>query len=345
MPRDKKAARDKGLALLKIIIGFGLVVYVLRSRMVDFNQLGGVLFNPLNFLMTFVMQVGMALCCAMRWYVLARAQGLSMPFKVIGSLTMIGNFFNTFLPGSVGGDLIKAWYVAGEEPERKTKAVFTVLADRVIGMAVIVFCAAVTLVLNQDWVAEHEPLRAMTYTVWAVSGLSVVVAILFFISLRYKVGLFTRAVALLENVALAHKMLEAISIYRHHPKEIFKALVLSSGNVLLLILVFYLNGKALGVDLPLSGYFFVVPIGMTISAIPLLPGGIGVGQVAFFTLFKWAGVSNPEQGSTLCTLMQIYIILFNCLGAFFYLKFKRRSAIRVTSPRTNAFEGSTFATE
>jgi len=71
-------------------------------------------------------------------------------------------------------------------------------------------------------------------------------------------------------------------------------------------------------------YFFVVPLALTVSAVPLLPGGIGTGQVAFFTLFKWMGVSDPELGGTLCTLMQIYTILFNCLGAAFYLKSKRK---------------------
>jgi uncharacterized membrane protein YbhN (UPF0104 family) len=74
----------------------------------------------------------------------------------------------------------------------------------------------------------------------------------------------------------------------------------------------------------MARYFFIVPIGLTVSAIPILPGGIGVGQVAFYTLFQWVGYPHPEQGATLCTLMQVYTILFNCVGAIFYLKFKRR---------------------
>jgi uncharacterized membrane protein YbhN (UPF0104 family) len=76
--------------------------------------------------------------------------------------------------------------------------------------------------------------------------------------------------------------------------------------------------------LNLLAYFFVVPVAQVVSAVPLLPGGIGAGQVAFFTLFQWIGVQNPEQGGSLCTLMQVYVILFNCTGAFFYLKIKRQ---------------------
>jgi host factor-I protein len=73
------------------------------------------------------------------------------------------------------------------------------------------------------------------------------------------------------------------------------------------------------------------------TAVPLLPGGIGVGQVAFFTLFQWANVPNPELGSTLCTLMQVYTILFNCLGAIFYVKYKKK-------PKEAGLESFTMAT-
>ena len=41
----------------------------------------------------------------------------AMPF----GLGMVGVFYNTFLPGSVGGDLLKAYFLAKEHPERKTR--------------------------------------------------------------------------------------------------------------------------------------------------------------------------------------------------------------------------------
>src|SRR5205823_4926165 len=68
-----------------------------------------------------------------RWYVLVRAQDL--PFTVTDSIRLgfVGFFFNNFLPGSVGGDLVKAWYIAGEQ-SRRTVAVSTVLIDRVLGL-------------------------------------------------------------------------------------------------------------------------------------------------------------------------------------------------------------------
>ena len=68
-----------------------------------------------------------------RWYILVRAQEL--PFTVAGAmrLGLIGFYLSTFLPGSVGGDLIKAAFIARQQ-SRRTVAVATVVVDRVIGL-------------------------------------------------------------------------------------------------------------------------------------------------------------------------------------------------------------------
>src|SRR5260370_26413983 len=65
------------------------------------------------------------LCCLtsmlltfLRWFILVRAQDL--PFTVPNAirLGLIGYYLNTFLPGSVGGDIIKATFIAREQRRR-----------------------------------------------------------------------------------------------------------------------------------------------------------------------------------------------------------------------------------
>src|SRR5439155_19447856 len=70
----------------------------------------------------------------LRWYLLVRAQDL--PFRVSDAmrLGMVGIFYNTFLPGSVGGDVIRAAFRAREQKNRRTVAVATVLMDRAIAL-------------------------------------------------------------------------------------------------------------------------------------------------------------------------------------------------------------------
>jgi uncharacterized membrane protein YbhN (UPF0104 family) len=120
-------------------------------------------------------------------------------------------------------------------------------------------------------------------------------------------------------------MTSALLHFRDHFWVFTGSLLLSAASVLGILCFHIYLGNLLKIPLSYGQYFFIIPLALTVSAVPLLPGGIGTGQVAFFTLFKWVGVPDPELGGTLCTLVQIYTILYNCLGAIFYLKAKRRS--------------------
>jgi glycosyltransferase 2 family protein len=315
--------KEKLKIAFKLILGVGLLVYVVRSKMIDFETLHSVLSNPVNLLLSVLFLGFSALCCATRWFFLVRAQGLSLSLKELFELTMIGNFFNTFMPGSVGGDLIKAWYVAGQEPNRKTKAVFTVLLDRVIGLSVIVGYAALTLVFYTQWLNAHPELKVVAYTLWGFTTACFLGTFLFFSSATQWEPV-KQMLDLLRKLPKLGTLVDSTLLYRQHRWVVVWAILLSAASIFGTTLLYSLQGNNLGIQIDLAHYFFVVPVGLTISAIPLLPGGIGVGQVAFFTLFKWTGMPNPEQGATLCTLLQVYTILFNCLGAVFYLKFKRK---------------------
>lgn len=308
---------------LKAILGFLLVVYVLKSRMVDFELLHSILFSPTNFVVALFFLTLSTVLCTARWKILVRPQGMDLSFKRLFSLSMIGAFFNTFMPGSVGGDLIKAWYVAGQVPDRRTRAVFTVLLDRILGLAVIIFYSALTLLFYTEWLKDNVQLQMVATSIWAFTTASLVFALLFFTPLVWKNRLFISLLEWLHRYERIGKILDSALLYRHHVVAICWATLLSALSVLSLNLFFSSLGKSMGIPLNLAHYFFIVPLAMTFSAIPILPGGIGTGQIAFFTLFKWMHVSEPDQGSTLCTLYQIYNILFNCLGAIFYLRFKR----------------------
>ncbi len=322
----KNALRENIQLALKFLIGLALIAYVLRSRMIDFQALRDVLFSTKNITLASLFLLFSATCCSIRWYLLASAQGLSLSIGNTFQLNMIGMFFNTFMPGSVGGDVIKAWYVAGREPERKTKAIFTVILDRVIGLSVFFFYAAITLIFYHAWLQNHAELRWLSYGIWSFTAGSALLGIAFFISLSFKLPGSQWVRNQVRKIPLLYKVFEATVLYRNHASTVLYSLALSALSIFGMTLLFKLQGDTLGIPLSLSQYFFVVPIGLTVSAAPILPGGIGVGQVAFYTLFQWAGLQNPEQGATLCTLIQIYTILFNCIGAFFYVRFRRQPA-------------------
>src|SRR5438067_4237931 len=68
-----------------------------------------------------------------RWHLLVRAQDLPFALPNALRLGLVGFFFSTFLPGSVGGDIVKAAALARQQ-SRRTVAVATVIMDRVIAL-------------------------------------------------------------------------------------------------------------------------------------------------------------------------------------------------------------------
>ena len=72
-----------------------------------------------------------------RWHALLEAIDIAIPLGRVFTLNMVGGFYNTFMPGSTGGDALKAWYASKHTPFR-TRAVMSVLVDRVIGLLALI---------------------------------------------------------------------------------------------------------------------------------------------------------------------------------------------------------------
>jgi len=68
-----------------------------------------------------------------RWLLLLRTQSIFINLFAVIRLIFLGLFYNNFMPGSVGGDLLRAWYVTKHTP-KKFEAVLSVFVDRIIGL-------------------------------------------------------------------------------------------------------------------------------------------------------------------------------------------------------------------
>jgi uncharacterized membrane protein YbhN (UPF0104 family) len=96
--------------------------------------------------------LGAQLASSLRWLLLSRALGITGGFGRFTAYYFIGMFFNLLLPTSVGGDVVRAWYLArqaGPAPAtgRRTAAALSVFIDRANGLAVLIglACTAVAL--------------------------------------------------------------------------------------------------------------------------------------------------------------------------------------------------------
>jgi uncharacterized protein (TIRG00374 family) len=281
------------------------------------------------FVLAFAVGLAATVSTFYRWYILVRA--VKLPFRVADSMRLgfIGIFFNTFLPGAVGGDAVKAWFISKEQ-SRRTVAVATVIMDRAIALwALVWFVALLGCAFWLGGLLEGDG------SVQCRKIVTVAVAIVVSTTLVWQLlGLLPDARAQrfagrLERLpkvgGSAAELWRAVWMYRCRPNAVYSVLAISLAGHVGFVLLYYFSMRTLwdpgsGQEVPtLAQHFLIVPIGMVIQAIPLFPGGAGIGELGFGLLYDWLGAS--EASGVLGSLVQ----RVNCwiIGLIGYVVYRR----------------------
>lgn len=311
------------ITCLKLALVGGLLFWLVQSGKLDFKQLGALIKDPeILFANIALWAFGYLLLGALRWFWLLRGMGLKVTYARTLYLQLIGFFFNTAMPGAVGGDIVKAVYVIREQKSAKTPAMMTVLLDRVVGLAGLFILAAVAVAFNYEFLHTGglAPLA-----VFIVAG-GVLLAIGFGLMLfPFPSGKdpFARILNVsLPGFASLRKIYEAVRSYRSCPGVLLSAIALSCliqcGAIAYALM---LTERLTGQDPGFGVFGTIFPIGIMTTALPLAPGGLGVGHVAFDRLFVLAGMSG---GANVFNVMVLGTLGLNLLGFIPYLFYKVR---------------------
>jgi uncharacterized membrane protein YbhN (UPF0104 family) len=266
------------------------------------------------FTLAFVIGFASMLSTFVRWHILVRAVGLPIRLADSMRLGFIGLFFNTFLPGSVGGDAIKAWFLAKEQ-NRRAVAVATVIMDRAIALWALVWFVALLGAAFwlggrlADDVAGAEQCRKIVVIAWAIVGVTSLIWAGLGLLPGKAADRFAARLRQLPRVGGAFAELWlSVWIYRCRPKTVYGIMLLSLAGFVGFVFLFYYSmltlwDPASGQKVPdLAQHFLIVPIGLVISAMPLFPGGAGIGEYGFGVLYRWLGKS--EAAGVLGSLVQ-----------------------------------------
>src|SRR5256714_14470399 len=94
------------------------------------------------------------LAAVIRWQILLKVQGISLSNARIAALFFIGMFYNQFLPGGTGGDIVKTYLLWKETPGKKPGALLAVLFDRMVGLIALIIITGVLIFLRYRWLTS-----------------------------------------------------------------------------------------------------------------------------------------------------------------------------------------------
>jgi uncharacterized protein (TIRG00374 family) len=311
--------------LLKGGVAAGLIYYLVHSKKITaepFIQLWG---TPwLTFFVVAIIFISI-LINNYRWFLLLEGQKIQSSQRKTLSLTFIGLFFNLAMPGSVGGDVIKAYYIAQEQPGTKLRAATSVLMDRIVGLFALGLIALVAVLANAKTILASAALRPLAFFIFSLVTGFIVFFLLGFSGRVKDHALTVKFLNSIPGGKILDRIYEAIHSFKDGKKEFILGVILSLFVQSLNIICFFIIARTLNFEnATLGALFFVVPIGLIATAIPLSPGGIGVGQAVFFTLFSWYGGVAPSLGPTLITIYQVVQGALSLIGALLYFMRKNQ---------------------
>jgi len=273
-----------GILLLQLLVTAAGLWYVFRDPQrraqiaVALKQADGI-WLILGWLCYSVVEI----LATVRWQLLLRIQGIRLSWLRAGAIVMIGLFFNQFLPGGVGGDAMRLYFVFKLAPGRKIGATPSIAMDRVLGLLTLLFLAGMSLSLRFNALTSSSSSLHIVYLALALLGASFVfVVLLFWLA---SAGLLSE----LPKVTPFRKVIiesgEALRRYRTHLVTMAFAFLITVAAHLAYYTSYYCAGESLhasaGHAASLADILSIMPLVDTIVSVPISLGGVGVRETLF----------------------------------------------------------------
>jgi len=283
------------------------------------------------------------IAAAFRWHVLLKVQGIHLSLPRLSGLFLIGMFYNQFLPGGTGGDIIKSYFLVKETPDKRAGALLAVVFDRFIGLVALVTITGALISVRFDFLSQTPETRRLLWVLLALLGASILALLSTFVITGFKLfhllpKKFPGREKLIEIAAAYH-------LYARHWRATFVAFGASVVAHLATFATFLCAAYALGARVPLVNFFAIMPVERTISALPISFAGIGLREkVLQIMLHGLCGV--PEGTAILIGSLSFLIILICCIpGAIVYFFYKPSGVVTHVKLREMEKEFATLGHE
>ncbi len=306
--------------LFKILLAVALVYWLVSSGKLDFSLVKKS-FEVGHEWVIAVLLIFVQICLgAYRYKLLLETKSeKKLGFFEILKLNYIGLFFSSVLPGAVTGDLIKLVYIKKLDKNfSKTFLVTVTFLDRIMGLTGLLFLTGTFSLLYYSQVTALSPKisHIISLNLLLFAGSIVFLAVLV---APQKYQAFIHFIV--NKIPFAGKkissILDPIFALRENKKDVFVSFLLSVLAQFVAVMAFWIvSSPFLPTALPFQYAFTFIPVGMIATAIPISPGGLGVGHVLFANLFALVHINN---GASLFNLFYLCNVANNAVGIVPYL--------------------------
>lgn len=269
----------------------GVIGLLLLVTVVDVRQVSAALrdANWSYLLLAWALTMASTVTKTARWWLLMRQNQVKIGFQRLLGTYLIGTFYSQFLPGSAAGGDAMRMAESSVDTGQAVNSVSSVIIERAIGLISIVTTASLILLINRpDGIPKAFMLVIDALTICGITALVV-------LRFGWFVGPITRLMTRLKLGKLAQKV-----------RDLSDALQSDLGNIRVLawmvalsllanffsMTAFYLALLAVTEPVSYFGFISIVALIVTIEAIPLTPGSLGIREGAYVFFLGYLDV--PE---------------------------------------------------
>jgi uncharacterized protein (TIRG00374 family) len=308
------------LTVIQLMVTVGLLVWVYHDpkklgEMREALRHARVQWLGAGMLAYFVVEIA----AAFRWHILLKVQGIRLNFSRLSGLFLIGMFYNQFLPGGTGGDIIKS-YLLLKETDKKAGALLAVVFDRFIGLVALVAITVTLVSMRFDLLSQTYETRRYLWFLLILLSISIASLLASFV-----VSGFNLFHLLPHKFPGREKLIEIAAAYHLYARHWFATLIAFSASLvahLATFTTFLCAAYALRADVIVTNFFAVMPIERTISALPISFAGVGLREKVLQTMLHQ--VCGVDEGvAVLIGSLSFLIMLLCCLpGGIVYFFYK-----------------------
>jgi uncharacterized protein (TIRG00374 family) len=302
--------------ILRLGLGGAILIYMYRLGIISLRPLEKLLtawpvtMAGVGILLADIYLMGIRTC----W--MFEPVGLHLPIWKSFQLNLVASFFTNVIPGAAGGDVARIVYTTKGNPGNRAKVATVVLLDRGVGLFSMLLLPLLFAPFFIGLLRTVPVLRDLI----AVDAVAAIAMLIGFVSCVYNESL-RRIVAPGSSRwerwrAIARRVLNTLSAYRDGTKPLLAALAMSVVANASVILVMALALVPINPAWLSTKMCLLVPIGQVANVLPLTPGGLGVGEAAFHSLFEMSGL---QGGAESVIVWRIWRAVVGLMGLGVYL--------------------------
>ncbi|MFA5145815.1 MAG: lysylphosphatidylglycerol synthase transmembrane domain-containing protein [Candidatus Omnitrophota bacterium] len=299
------------LTFVRVFVSLALIIlllYIMRDKYADIAAR-----LRRTDLSLFALAIGIFLVAvvtgAFRLKLIIEAQDLRVTFGETLSLAFIGYFFNNFLPTTIGGDVVKGYYLSKKTNE-KMGSYSAIFVDRVIGLFTMIFMAFFALLFAGSQFSDNR-VRYLIYLTTAISVTGII-----FITSKSFARLFSFLLVFMKPFEdKIRRAYEVIHRYKHRRLLMYQSFFISIISQIFFFLSLGMLALSIGSKIRIMDLLLRMPV---ISALSLLPSINGLGVRESSTVVFFGPLIGKENAFAVSILWLLVLFIVSVAGGIVY---------------------------